>query len=86
MKNTSIESYHDPRTQLQLSSETVRLQKVFEAFPNEEMTAHEVAKKSTLNYFIIQKRLSLLARRNVIKETGITTVNGRGRTKYKLVK
>jgi len=84
MKQTSLESFKDFRTQREISSEVKRIHKVFLAFPKDEMTAHNVASKCTINYYVIQKRMSILVRRNLIEECGKETVNGRPRTKYKL--
>lgn len=86
MKETSLKSFKDPRTQEKISSETKRIQKVFEAFPEYEMTAHNIASKCIINYFVIQKRLSILIRKDVIEQCGTERVNGRDRTLYRLKK
>lgn len=86
MRQTSIDSFYAPETQIKLCGEVERIRKVFEAFPENEMTAHEVAKLCTINYFIIQKRMSVLVRKGYIEECGVDIVNNRSRTKYKLKK
>ena len=85
MKQTSILNYHDPRTKANSETECSRILETFQAYPKNKMTAHDVAELSGMNYFIIQKRLSILARRNEIEEAGIEIVNLRPRTLYKLV-
>lgn len=84
MKQTSIKNYHDPRTKILIQSETEQILDVFKQYPDSELTAHEVAKLCLLNYFVIQKRMSILVKRNNIKEVRTVIVNLRPRTKYKL--
>ena len=83
MRQTSLEAFQQPRTQTKIETETERIYEVFKKYPNSELTAHDIADLSGLNYFVVQKRKSILERRKLIKSCGVHIVNGYQRTKYK---
>ena len=83
-KQTSILSYHDPKTQSAIKSETQRIYDVFAKYPNRKLTAYDVEELSDMNYFVIQKRLSLLERANKIRIAGVEHLGRYQRTQYQI--
>ncbi|UII80043.1 hypothetical protein [Flagellimonas sp. CMM7] len=83
-KQTSVLSYHDPKTQQLIKSETEKMLETFQAFPEQEFTAYHVADLSDLDYYVVQKRMAILERRKQIKAVGIQEVGKYKRTLYKL--
>jgi len=84
MKQTSILSYHDPLTRANMKSETERILEVFQKYPKRKLTAHDVEELSDLNYFVIQKRLSVLERNQKIRISGVEHLGRYQRTQYSL--
>ncbi|BFP39532.1 hypothetical protein FGF1_03770 [Flavobacteriaceae bacterium GF1] len=83
MKQTSIEAFKDVRTQDRIESEVNQIYAVFVLYPKIGLTAHDIADLSGLNYYIVQKRKSILERKHLIKACGTRRVNGYNRTMYK---
>ena len=82
-KQASSNSFNDEQTQEQILSETGAIENVFSNNPDKILTAHAVAKLSGINYYVIQKRLSILRRRNIIKVVGLEKSGRYERTLYK---
>lgn len=84
VKQTSILSYHDPVTQANMKSETERILEVFQKYPNRQLTAYDVRDLSGMDYYVIQKRLSILERKKRIRISGVEHLGRYQRTKYQL--
>ena len=84
MKQTSIEAYRVSDTTVKIITEKSKILNAFYKNPNTQMDAYEVANKSGLNYFIVQKRIKLLVENNSIEIVGVKKVGKYSRTLYQL--
>lgn len=83
MKQTSIDAYHAPETQIKQLTQKERVKEVFDNYPKDDLTAHDIADYSGLGYYTVQRRINLVVNEGYAKITGKSKVGSYSATTYK---